>query len=87
MLSIDAVPFSGTIGRPPKTGQIYMAIDPDVSSGGNFSAGKAASTQTIHHQEGARLPGGGRRNKRQSARDERVVVNKTTFEKIEAILG
>lgn len=37
-LGIDAAPFSGTAVGPPKTGQMFIAIDPAATFGGEFGA-------------------------------------------------
>ena len=86
-LGIDASPFSGTAGGPPKTGQFFIAIDPAATAGDAYMTGIVALTHAIHQQEGAHLPGDGRRNKRLSAHDGGVAVNKATLAKIEAILS
>ena len=59
-LGIEASPFSGTAGGPPKTGQLFLAISPDATSGGVFADRIAALTVAIHDQSGAHLPGDGR---------------------------
>ncbi|MDQ2089928.1 Ldh family oxidoreductase [Marimonas arenosa] len=86
-LGIDASPFAGTAGGPPKTGQFFIAIDPDASSGGDFAARISGLTAAIQAQEGAHLPGDGRGAKRRQAREAGVAVNVATLERIEAILG
>lgn len=86
-LGIEASPFSGTLGGPPKTGQFFLAIDPVASSGGDFAQRMAALVGAIHDQDGARLPGDGRRQKRIAAAKAGVAVNCATLAKIEAILG
>lgn len=86
-LGIDAAPFSGTAGGPPKTGQFFLAIDPAATSGGDFAARMGALAAAIHGQQGARLPGDGRRARRAQAREEGVAVNVATLEKIAAILA
>jgi (2R)-3-sulfolactate dehydrogenase (NADP+) len=85
-LGIDASPFSGTAGGPPKTGQFFIAIDPDASSGGAFADRIAALTGAIRAQPGARLPGDGRAAKRRRAETEGVAVSTTTLDKIRALL-
>ncbi|MCK0126234.1 Ldh family oxidoreductase [Gelidibacter sp. F2691] len=85
-LGINASPFSGTAGGPPKTGQFFLAIDPGATSGDAYSTGVVGLVEAIHQQEGAHLPGDGRRNKRLSAKDNGVAVNVATLAKIEAIL-
>ena len=86
-LGIHASPFSGTVGGPPKTGQFFIAIDPTATSGGDFAARMADLVEAIRFQEGAHLPGDGRRAKRLASRKENVAVNVATLKKIEAILA
>lgn len=86
-LGVDASPFSGTAGGPPKTGQFFIAIDPGVTSGGYFAERLSALVAAIHDQDGAHLPGDGRRAKRAAAHTEGVAVNAATLDKINAIIG
>ncbi len=86
-LGIDASPFSGTAGGPPRTGQFFIAIDPQHTSGNGFANLVSRLTDTIHAQEGARLPGDGRKKNRIQARIEGVPVNVATLEKINNIIG
>lgn len=85
-LGKDASPFSGTKGGPPKTGQFFIAIDPQATSGGGFAAQLAALADAIRGQDGARLPGDGRGAKRRAAAANGVAVNRATLEKIRALL-
>jgi (2R)-3-sulfolactate dehydrogenase (NADP+) len=85
-LGIDAAPFSGTKGGPPRTGQFFIAINPDITAGASFASTIAHLADAIHAQEGARLPGEGRKAHRQHAKTQGVAVNTATLEKIEAIL-
>ncbi|GAA6163698.1 Ldh family oxidoreductase [Pelagimonas sp. KU-00592-HH] len=86
-LGIHASPFSGTAGGPPKTGQFFLAIDPGATSGGDFAARMRDLVAAIHDQDGAHLPGDGRRSKRVKSADDGVAVNVATLAKIEALLG
>lgn len=86
-LGIDASPFSGTAGGPPKTGQFFMAIDPDATSAGAFAQRMEALVRAVKTQDGAHLPGDGRGAARKRAAAEGVAVNVATLEKIEAIIG
>ena len=86
-LGIDASPFSGTAGGPPKTGQFFIAIDPGATSGGGFAPLVSRLTGAFHDQTGARLPGDGRKAKRLEAAKTGVAVNAATLAKIEAIIG
>ncbi|MEX0349871.1 MAG: Ldh family oxidoreductase [Paracoccaceae bacterium] len=85
-LGIHASPFSGTAGGPPKTGQFFVAIDPSATAGDGFATGIADLVEAIRFQEGAHLPGDGRRAKRLAARKDGVAVNRATLNKIEALL-
>ena len=86
-LGIHASPFSGTAGGPPKTGQFFLAIDPGATSGGDFASRMSDLVAAIHDQDGAHLPGDGRRSKRVKSADDGVAVNVATLAKIEALLG
>lgn len=85
-LGIDASPFSGTKGGPPKTGQFFIAIDPAASSGGMFADRITALTDAIRTQPGARLPGDGRAAHRIKAVRDGVAVSTATLERIRALL-
>lgn len=86
-LGIHASPFSGTAGGPPKTGQMFLAIDPAATSGGDFAARMADLANAIHAQDGAHLPGDGRRKKRMAAHRDGVAVNVATLQRIEALMA
>ncbi|WP_166418440.1 Ldh family oxidoreductase [Cochlodiniinecator piscidefendens] len=86
-LGINAAPFSGTAGGPPKTGQFFIAIDPAATSGGDFAARMADLVGAIHNQDGAHLPGDGRGQKRIRSASEGVAVNTATLQRIEALIG
>lgn len=86
-LGIDASPFSGTAGGPPKTGQFFMAIDPAATSGGAFAQRMTDLVGAIHDQDGAHLPGDGRGAWRVKAAQDGVAVNVATLDKINAILS
>lgn len=86
-LGVHASPFSGTAGGPPKTGQMFIAIDPKATAGDAFASGIAGLVQVIRDQSGAHLPGDGRRSKRLAAQSNGVAVNVATLEKIEAIMS
>ncbi|NND41017.1 MAG: malate/L-lactate dehydrogenase-like protein, partial [Silicimonas sp.] len=70
----------------PKTGQFFIAIDPDATSGGAFAERIADLAGAIHAQDGARLPGDGRKAKRKEAEKQGVAVSTATIARIEAIL-
>ncbi len=86
-LGINASPFSGTAGGPPKTGQFFLAIDPAATAGDLFATRIADLANAVHDQDGAHLPGDGRTKKRALAQTQGVAVNTATLARIEALLG
>ena len=87
-LGINAAPFSGTAGGPPKTGQFFIAIDPAATSGGAFFTRMNGLIDAIRMQEGeTHLPGDGRNAKHAEALKGGVAVNVATLDKIAAICG
>ncbi len=85
-LGLNASPFSGTAGGPPRTGQFFIAIDPAATADGSFASGIAELVTSIRLQSGAHLPGDGRRAKRIAAEEDGVAVNLATLDRIAAIL-
>jgi (2R)-3-sulfolactate dehydrogenase (NADP+) len=81
-----ASPFSGTAGGPPKTGQFFIAVDPQATSGGLFQDKLADLVASFRDQSGARLPGDGRLACRRRAASEGVAVNAALLEKVRALL-
>ena len=84
-LGIDAAPFSGTAGGPPRTGQFFIAIDPGVTSDGRFSGQLSRLVAAICAQEGTRLPGAKRKAARARALREGVDVPQDLLVRISAI--
>lgn len=80
-----ASPFSGTDGGAPKTGQFFIAIAPDATSGGLFQEKLSELIASFHNIEGARLPGDGRQASRVKAAKEGVPVNAALLEKVRAL--
>ncbi len=86
-LGIEASPFSGTQGGPPSTGQFFMAIDPNVSSGGVFEEKISLLSEAITTQEGARIPGMRRVQNWVASQNSGVMVSNAVIEKINSIIG
>jgi (2R)-3-sulfolactate dehydrogenase (NADP+) len=84
-LGIDAAPFSGTRGGPPQTGQFFLAVVPDATSGGAFAARLARLVETIEAQPGARVPGRRRLTARAEADARGVAVDAALLRRIEAL--
>ncbi len=85
-LGVNASPFSGTKGGPPKTGQFFLAIAPDTTSGGLFAERLSTLVEELRDQPGVRVPGDGRRAARRRAERKGVAVNPATLEKVKAWL-
>ena len=81
-----ASPFSGTAGGPPKTGQFFIAIDPQATAGGLFQEKLSELIASFRDQDGARLPGDGRNQARIRAARDGVAVNAALLEKVRALL-
>lgn len=64
MLAMEASPFSGTAGGPPKTGQFFIAIDVAASSDGGFGERVSKLVDAISSQAGAQVPGARRKQAR-----------------------
>ena len=85
-LGINASPFSGTKGGPPRTGQFFLAIAPGTTSGGLFAERLTTLVEELREQPGVRVPGDGRRAARRRAERQGVAVNPATLEKVNAWL-
>ncbi|MEP3601641.1 MAG: Ldh family oxidoreductase [Stappiaceae bacterium] len=85
-LGMDASPFSGTKGGPPKTGQFFLAINPAATSSGLFADRLTSLVEEMHSQPGVRIPGDGRNAAWRKAQKSGVEVNPVTLEKISAWL-
>ncbi len=83
-LGKDASPFSGPAGGPPRTGQFFLAVDPEGFSGGLFAERRDALLAAIAGQEGARLPGARRLANRDRFAAEGVSVRSDLLERIAA---
>jgi (2R)-3-sulfolactate dehydrogenase (NADP+) len=83
-LGIDASPFSGTAGGPPRTGQCFIALAPERFSGATFAERIADLANAIAAQEGCRLPGERRLRARERTRLAGVDVPEELLERIRA---
>lgn len=86
-LGIDAAPFSGTEGGPPRTGQLFIAIAPEAASGGAFAERVTALAAAISAQPGARLPGAGRRAARRRADQDGLRVDPQVLAQVRELAG
>jgi (2R)-3-sulfolactate dehydrogenase (NADP+) len=86
-LSLDASPFSGTAGGPPRTGQFFIAIEPQASSGGAFGARVAQLVEAVAGQKAAHLPGSGRAAARAHADAHGIAIDGAILAKARALAG
>ena len=83
--STEASPFSGTAGGPPRTGQFFIAIDANSTSGGVFAERVEALAAAISSQSGARLQGARRAAARRAAEIDGVAVPQELRARIDTI--
>ena len=84
-LGIDASPFSGDKGGPPRTGQFFIAFNPQIF-GGQFGESIQKIIGAIELQKGARIPGSRRFANRKKAESEGVNINADIINKVEALI-
>src|SRR6202453_329223 len=75
---IVASPFSGTVGGPPRTGQFFIALAPDPSSGGAFADRLEMVVAAFGAETDRRRPGGKRRGARARSERDGVDVGEAT---------
>jgi (2R)-3-sulfolactate dehydrogenase (NADP+) len=86
-LGVDASPFSGTAGGPPRTGQLFIAIAPEATSGGAFAARIAGLVAALTAEPGTHLPGSRRLAARARALAQGVAVDRATYDTVLALQG
>ncbi len=86
-IGAKASPFGGNAGGPPKTGQFFIAIDPDASSGGLFSERLEMLVDAMTAEAGAHLPGSGRQGRRLKSDANGVAVDAGIHEIVMRLQG
>jgi (2R)-3-sulfolactate dehydrogenase (NADP+) len=86
-LSINASSFANNEGGSPRTGQFFIALNPETFSGPGFLDRMETLFETILSQEGARLPGGRRLEARERTATEGVTIRKALHEKLLGYCG
>jgi (2R)-3-sulfolactate dehydrogenase (NADP+) len=82
---VQASPFSGPAGGPPRTGQFFLALDPGAGSGGAFAERLAVVLAAFAAAPGARLPGARRLAARARAEREGVAVDAGLLARVRAL--
>ncbi|HTU55052.1 MAG TPA: Ldh family oxidoreductase [Acetobacteraceae bacterium] len=83
---VQASPFSGPAGGPPRTGQFFLAFDPNPSSGGLFADRLATVIEAFAAGPGSRLPGARRRAARARADHDGVAVDSALLAQLRALV-
>ncbi len=86
-LGSEASSFATTEGGSPKTGQFFIAIAPDLSSGGGYGEQIQKLMTSINAQDGAHLPGQGRFANRQKSEKDGVAVSPAVLDKIHTLIA
>ena len=85
-LSIDATPFSGTKGGPPRTGQCFIAFDPYAFSGDVFFDNVSRLIESINEQEDAKLAGLEKIAMSETTSKQGVMVSQELVDRINAFV-
>jgi (2R)-3-sulfolactate dehydrogenase (NADP+) len=85
--SFDASSFADDKGGPPRTGQLFIALDPAAFLGDRFPARMERLLVALCAQPGVRLPGERRIAAREAAAVEGVAVKRSLYESIAARAG
>ena len=70
------------VGGPPATGQFFVAVDAETTSGGVFAGRVADLVAAIGEQPGARVHGAGRKAARARAAALPIGLDRVIVEKV-----
>jgi len=84
---IEASTFGTNAGGPPKTGQCFIAIDPEVTSGGAYAVRMATVLQALTAADGARLPGEKKKAARAASKRGGIPVDRAMYETAVTLAG
>jgi len=82
VLSVQASSFADNEGGPPRTGQVFIAIQPNSFSGSRYMEQIEMLVKLILDQSGTRLPGDRRTKIRKQSTEKGVSLGKELYEKI-----
>ncbi|WP_093810647.1 Ldh family oxidoreductase [Stappia sp. ES.058] len=86
-LAFEATSLLNADGAPPDLGQTIIAIDPGPSSGGVYGERMAALVSGIEAEEGARIPGTRRLERRARAAREGIAVSAPLYREVMDLAG
>ncbi len=81
-LSMNASSFADNEGGPPRTGQMFIAIDPNAFAGPGFAGRIEQLVAGIKGQDGARLPGDRRLTARARTARDGVTIRKALHDRL-----
>jgi (2R)-3-sulfolactate dehydrogenase (NADP+) len=81
-LSTHASSFADNSGGPPRTGQLFIGIDPQPASRGAYADRIAELVRTMLDQEGTRLPGDRRQANREHTATHGVTIRQALHDKL-----
>jgi (2R)-3-sulfolactate dehydrogenase (NADP+) len=84
---IEASTFGTNVGGPPKTGQCFIAIDPQVTSGGAFADRLAPVLRALASEPGARLPGHKKQLARAAAQRDGIAIDRSLYDTAITLAG
>lgn len=84
---IQASTFGTKAGGPPRTGQCFIAINPDATSGGEFAARLATILTALTNEEGARLPGAKKAAARADSRHDGIPIDRGLYDAAVTLAG
>jgi (2R)-3-sulfolactate dehydrogenase (NADP+) len=87
MPGIAASPFSGPVGGPPRTGQFFIAIRPEVTSGGDFADRMRMVVAAIAAETDGRLQNSRRVAARRASDAEGIRLEASTVEMLMRLSG
>ncbi len=83
-LSRDASSFADNSGGHPRTGQFFIAINPQMFAGESFYARLDSLMHSIAEQEGARVPGSNRLKARERIAQEGVTISSALYDRLQS---
>lgn len=81
-LSMNASSFADNEGGSPRTGQLFIAVEPETFAGSGFNEQITQLLDVIEEQDGARLPGQHRLDARERAKEQGVTLQQGLYEKL-----
>src|SRR5262249_34893705 len=83
--AFEATSFFSAEGAPPETGQLIIALAPEVLGGADALHQLARLAEAVENEPGARLPGARRLAQRRATAEHGVEVPQALMEEIEAL--